>query len=726
MKRRILLFLVVTGTLLAQHLADLPDPLVGTDSSRELSHGNTYPAVFVPFGMSNWSPETGEDGWLYQYSKDSIRGFRSTHRPSAWMYDWAPFSLMPMTGDLRLPAAERGAKFRHQDEDARAYLYRVLLVDGIETEIAPSQHGGILRFTFPKAEQAWIVVDDSHDGADFHIDAEARTITGSNFSAPRSTTPNFKLYFVAVFDRAFTIHGDSGNCGWVGFSTNAGDRVTVRIGTSLISADQARLNLEREIPRPDFDEVADAARSEWDRELGRIEVSGGSDAGRRTFYTALYHTLQFPRMLTETDASGAQVHFSPYDGKIHPGPMLSDTGFWDTFRAEFPLLGLIEPAHDAEIIRALLNAFDEGGWLPKWPNPAETNVMIATRADSVIADAYAKGIRDYDVEKAWRAVYKDATQSNMFRGREGLADYIRLGYVPSDHAINESVSRTLEYAYDDFCVAALARALGRTDEYRMLSARAQNYRHVFDPSIGFMRGRRADGSWTEPFDPLAWGGVYTEGNAWQWLWSVQQDVPGLVELLGRRDAFIRKLDTLFSMTSDYKVGGYGKTIHEMTEAKMENMGQYAHINEPVHHVIYLYDYVGQPWKTQKLVHEVMTQLYKPGPDGWLGDEDTGQMSAWYVFSALGFYPVLPGKPVYALGTPLFDHAVVHLENGRKLTVDAVRREPGDFYVQSATWNGRAIRTSWIEHSAIAGGGVLQFVLGPRPNTKWAAYASPAK
>jgi len=726
MKPWLPVLLGIAGALAAQHLGDLPDPLVGTDSSRELSHGNTYPAVFLPFGMSNWSAETGEDGWLYQYSKDAIRGFRSTHRPSAWMYDWAPFSLMPMTGDLRLPAAERGAKFRHQDEDARAYRYRVLLADGIETEIAPTRHGGILRFTFPKAEHAWIVIDDSHDGADFHIDAETRTITGSNFSAPRSTAPNFKLYFTAVFDRAFTIYGDSGNCGWVGFSTNAGDQVTVRIGTSLIGTERARLNLEREIPRADLDRVADAARSEWDRELGRIEISGGSESDRRTFYTALYHALQFPRMLTERDDSGAEVHFSPYDGKVHPGPMLSDTGFWDTFRAEFPLLALIEPEHVAEIIRAMLNAFDEGGWLPKWPNPAETNVMIATHADSVIADAYAKSIRDYDVQKAWRAVYKDAMQSDMFRGREGLADYISLGYVPSDHAINESVSRTLEYAYDDFCVATMARALGRTDEYRMLSARAQNYRHVFDPSTGFMRGRRADGSWMDPFDPLAWGGVYTEGNAWQWLWSVQQDVPGLVELLGGRDAFIRKLDALFSMTSDYKVGGYGKTIHEMTEAKMENMGQYAHINEPVHHVIYLYDYVGQLWKTQKLVHEVMTRLYKPGPDGWLGDEDTGQMSAWYVFSALGFYPVLPGKPVYALGTPLFDHVVVHLENGRKLTVEAVRREPGDFYVQSATWNGRAIRTPWIEHSAIGGGGVLRFVLGPQPNMKWGAYASPAR
>jgi predicted alpha-1,2-mannosidase len=717
------LFLTVVGTLSAQHLADLPDPLVGTDSSYELSHGNTYPAVFLPFAMSNWTAETGDGGWPYQYSKDKIRGFRSTHRPSAWMFDWGPFSVMPMTGELHLLPDRRASKFRHEDEDARAYRYRVLLEDyGIQADMAPTRHGGILRFTFPKAEQAWIVIDDSPGGATLHIDPEMRTISGTNSSAPRSTASNFTLYFVAVFDRAFIVHGASDKAAWVGFATKQGEGITVRVGTSLISAEQARRNLDREIPRPDFDRVVADARAEWDRELGRIEIAGGSEAERRTFYTALYHVFQMPRMLTETDASGAAVHYSPYDGKVHSGPMFSDTGFWDTFRAEFPLLALLQPARDAEIIRAMLNAFDEGGWIPKWPNPAETNVMIGTHADSVIADAYAKGIRDYDVDKAYRALYKDATQtgSGNFEGRGGLEDYVRLGYVPADHGVPESVSRTLEYAYDDFCVATMAQALGKADDYRMFAARSRNYRNVFDPSTGFMRGRTASGEWVQPFDPLDWGGVFTEGNAWQWLWSVQHDVPGLIELLGGREAFLRKLDAMFSMTSDFKVGGYGKVIHEMTEAKLQNMGQYAHVNEPVHHVVYLYDYVGQPWKTQKLVHEVMTRLYKPGPDGWLGDEDTGQMSAWYIFSALGFYPVVPGRPVYALGTPLFDRATIHLESGRTFTVEAARQGPNDIYVQSATLNDRALEGPWIEHLEIASGGVLRFVLGPRPNQKWGA------
>ena len=703
--------LLLGGWALAQaqaRLADLPDPLVGTDSTYELSHGNTYPGVFLPFAMAAWTAETGDGGWPYQFRAGRIRGFRSTHRPSAWMSDWGSFSIMPMAGKLHLERGARASRYRHENEEPRPYRYRVLLEDyGIQAEVAPARHGGILRFTFPKTRHAWVLFDE----ASMAVDPRAKTITGA--------TADHKLCFVAVFDHDFAVHGTTGKAAWIGFPAKQGDTVTIRVGTSLISSEQARRNLETEIPRPDLDAVANAARAEWDRELGRIEIAGGTDAERRTFYTALYHTLQFPHMLTE-----GGVHRSPYDGKIHPGPMISDTGLWDTFRAEFPLLALLQPTRDAEIIRAMLNIFDESGWLPQWPNPAETHVMIGTHADSVIADAYAKGVRDFDAEKAWRAVYKDATVTAGNAGRDGLADYISLGYVPADHGVPESVSRTLEYAYDDACVSRLAGELGKTAESRALAARAQNYRNVFDPSTSFMRGRKADGSWREPFDPLAWGGVYTEGNAWQWLWSVQHDVPGLIQLLGGREALIRRLDELFSMTSDYKVGGYGHVIHEMAETKLENMGQYAHINEPVHHVIYLYDYAGQPWKAQRWVHEVMSRLYKPGPDGWLGDEDTGQMSAWYVFGAMGFYPVNPGRPIYALGTPLFDRLTIHLENGKTFTVEAVRERADDFYVQSASLNGEPLNRPWISHSEIVGGGMLRFVLRPQPNEKWATAGIP--
>ena len=513
---------------------------------------------------------------------------------------------------------------------------------------------------------------------------------------------------------------------YVGFATKAGEAVIVRVGVSLISAEQAARNLKADMPDAAFDQVVSRAKSEWERELSKIEIQGGTAAQRRTFYTAMYHAVQFPHMLQETDAQGKMVHWSPYDGNVHPGEMFADNGFWDTFRAQFPLFTILQPKRDAEIIRAMLNCFDEGGFIPKWANPGETNVMIGTHGDSVIADAYMKGIRDYDAAKAYAALRKDATEkgTGQFEARNGIEDYETLGYVPYDHGVGESVACTLEYAYDDFCVAQMAKALGHTEDYNKFLARSKNYRNLYDASVGFMRGRKSDRSWIEPFDPLAWGGVYTEGNAWQWLWSVQHDAPGLIDLMGGRDAFVKKLDELFSTTPAFRIGGYGQVIHEMTEAKMAGTGQYAHINEPVHHVIYLYNYAGEPWKTQKWVHTVEDTLYKPGPAGWLGDEDTGQMSSWYIFSSLGFYPVNPGQPVYALGSPQFDHAVLHLESGKTFTVDATRTTANDIYVQSVMLNGKPIDRAWITHAEIVAGGVLQFKLGPQPNKTWGTSGMP--
>jgi predicted alpha-1,2-mannosidase len=726
----------------AGSLADLPDPLVGTDSRFELSHGNTYPAVFTPFGMIGWTAQTGEGGWPYQYSKDRIQGFLATHRPSAWTADYGPFSLMPVTGKLKVLPSERASRFEHRNEDARAYRYSVVLDDyHVRAEMTAAPRGGVLRFTFPRTDQAYVVFDANSGGSSIRIHPETSTITGTNSSILGNFPPNFAQFFVAVFDRKFTSYGTWDEAGvqaavserqgphvgaYLGFSTTEGEAVTVRVGVSLISLEQARRNLDAETPDSGFGQAVARARAAWENELGRIEIRGGSDAERRTFYTALYHSFQLPRAIHETDAAGATVHYSPYDGKVHPGTMYADSGFWDTFRAEFPLFTVVQPGRDAEMIRSMLNAYDEGGWIPKWPNPGYSNIMIGTHGDSIVADAFVKGIRDYDLNKAFAALSKDATQpgTGRYEARNGILDYIRLGYVPADK-VRESAACTLEYAYDDFCVAQVARGLGKLDEARTFMRRSKNYGNLFDAKTGFMRGRNSDGSWVEPFDPLAWGGVYTEGNAWQWLWSVQHDVPGLIELLGGKDGFIHRLDTLFSMTSDFKVGGYGQVIHEMTESKMAGTGQYAHINEPVHHVIYLYNYAGQPWKAQKWVREIMDRFYRPGPDGWLGDEDTGQMSAWYIFSAMGFYPVNPGQPVYALGSPLFDHVKIHLENGKTFTVEVDRSHHEDRYVQAAWLNGARLDRAWITHREIAGGGVLRFRLGARPNPEWGAAGMPA-
>jgi predicted alpha-1,2-mannosidase len=721
-------------------LADLPDPLVGTDSKYELSRGNTYPAVFLPFAMSNWTAQTSEGGWPYQYAKDEIRGFRSTHRPSAWMNDYGPLALMPVLGELKVLPAERAAKFRHQDEDARAWRYQVSFANGMKGEMTATVHGGVLRFHFPAGQNAWIVLDAQPGGSLVEIDAKAGLIRGWNAESSRGTAANFKVYFVAQFDHPLRSPGTWEGTGtrseqaraegkhvgaYAGF--DAGATVTVRVGTSLISLEQAERNLRRESPKADFDATAAAAKRDWDKALGQVQLGGGTEAERRTFYTALYHSLQFPRMLSEEDETGRQVHFSPYDGKVHGGPMFADTGFWDTFRAEFPLLHVLSPNHVREVIRAMLNIYEQAGWIPKWPNPAETNVMIGTHADSVIADAYIKGLRGFDADKAYQAIRKDATTpgTGIFKARPGIEDYIKLGYVPADSGVKESAASTLEYAYDDFCVAQMARALGHDDDYQKFMAQSRSYRRIYDAKTGFMRGRLRDGAWLEPFDPLDWGGVFTEGNAWQWLWSVQHDVPGLIKLMGGPAAFSKKLDELFSTTNEFKVGGYKKVIHEMTEAKMANTGQYAHINEPCHHVIYLYNYIGQNWKTQKWTRDIIDRFYKPGPAGWLGDEDNGQMSAWYIFSALGLYPVNPGQPVYALTSPVFDKAQIRLENGKTFTVEARRKAPGDIYVQSAKLNGKPVDRAWITHAELTGGATLEFVLGAKPNEAWGAVPIPA-
>ncbi len=747
MKRLLLSLLLSISTIglskSAGSLADLPDPLVGTDSSFQLSHGNTYPGIFLPFAMANWTAQTSEGGWPYQYSKDTIRGFRSTHRPSAWMNDYGAFSLMPVTGDLKLLPDQRSSHFRHDEEQARAYEYSVLLDDyKVRVEMAPSRHGGIFRLTYPEVDRAYLVLDANDGGSTVQIHPATRTITGTNSHTSKGTASNFALYFAAEFDKDFTSYGTWDAAGakddrkdrsgphvgaYVGFSTKEGEKVTVRIGTSLISAEQAARNLETELAKQDFNTVVARGRTEWQHELAKYELEGGSEDQRRTFYTAVYHTVQFPRMLDETDAKGVQVHYSPYDGQVHAGPMFSDTGFWDTFRAEFPLMTIVNPEQDREIIRAMLHVYDEASWIPKWPNPAETNVMIGTHADSVITDAYIKGMRDYDVQKAYRALRKDGTEkgTGIFNARVGIEDYLRLGYVPADK-FGESAARTLEFAYDDFCLSQFARALGKEADATMFHDHSKNYRNIFDQSTGFMRGRNSNGQWVTPFDPIAWGGPYTEGDAWQWLWSVQGDVPGLIQLLGGKEGFIHKLDALFTATSDFKVGGYGQVIHEMTEAKLEQMGQYAHINEPVHHVIYLYDYVGQPWKAQKWVHEVEDRLYKPGPAGWLGDEDTGQMSAWYIFSAMGFYPVTPGTADYALGAPMFNRVKIHLENGKTFMVESDKHGPDDVYVQSVTLNGRKLDDPWITHEEILNGGTLRFKMGPAPNENWGTAGRPGQ
>ncbi len=715
-----------------QDLVPYVNPLIGTESVPAFSNGNTYPAVARPFGMTAWTPQTGEERWIYTYESKEIQGFRATHQPSPWMGDYGQFSIMPALGRLLLDDRERASEFDHGSEESGPDYYSVILArDSIRGEMTATTRCGFMRFTMPEHYGAYIIVDAGKQDGEMRLDVKNQRIYGISRTNSSGVPENFGSYFVIEFNKPFNDYGVSSGprpfpmrtelksqdvCAYVNFPTKQNDQITLKIGTSFISHEQALLNLQQEIGERTFDEVRRESAGIWNSELNKIAIESASEDQKTTFYTAFYRALLFPRIFHEMTADGKQRHYSPYNGEVLDGPLYTDNGFWDTFRAVFPFFSILYPDRSNEIIEGLLNAYREGGWMPKWMSPGYRNVMIGTHTASVIADAYAKGIRDYDVEQAYEAIRKDAmtVSHKPGTGREGVAWYDSLGYVPSD-IISEATARTLEFAYGDFCVAQMAAALGKAEDAEYFKQRSMNYANVFDAKNGFMRGRFANGDWRPDFSPIEWGGPFTEGSAWHYTWSVMHDPQGLINLYGGRDNFVAKLDAVFDTPPDFDMGSYGYEIHEMTEMVAANMGQYAHGNQPVHHLIYLYLYAGEPWKTQQRAREIMTKLYGPGPDGLAGDEDNGQMSAWYLLSALGFYSVSPGYPQYMLGAPLFDRAVVYLPSGKTLTINAENQQLNHPYVASLSVNGANHDANWIDHRTLVNGATLDFVMSATPN-----------
>lgn len=728
-------------------LVDYVNPLMGTDSSYRLSYGNTYPAVAVPFGMNSWTPVTGEpgSGWGYTYDGEKISGIKQTHQPSPWMNDYAAFALMAETGPVKVKQQERGSWFSHKAEVARPYSYKVYLADyDVTAEVAPTTRAAQFRFTFPESDDAHILLDGLAGGSMVKVDVKNRRITGYVRNNNGGVPDNFHNYFVAEFDRDFTLArtwaGDNAptnelaregdHVGAVlSFKTKKGDKVHVRVASSFISPEQALLNLRSEIGSDSFDATQAKAKAAWEKELSRIRVNDPDPEKVRTFYSSLYRMLQFPRVFYEKDANGKIVHYSPYDGKVHDGYMFTDNGFWDTWRAVFPFFALMYPDLDSQIMQGLVNTYKEGGWLPEWASPGYRNVMIGSNSANLIADAYFNGVRGFDVETLYEAMIKNATTSEgrpkdkagkviAAVGREGAEYYNRLGYVPYDVGINENAARTLEYATADFSIAQLATLLGKEADAKKYTERALNYRKLYDKQSGWIRGRNQDGSWSTPFNPYKWGDAFTEGNALHYSWAVMQDVQGLMNLMGGRQKFVERLDAIFTTAPIFDESYYGQVIHEIREMQIVDMGNYAHGNQPIQHMIYLYNYAGQPWKAQARVREVMRKLYSSAPDGYPGDEDNGQTSAWYVFSALGFYPVTPGANQYVIGSPLFRHVALALENGRTFTIEAPGNSAANVYIQSATLNGQPLNRTWLGHDEIMAGGTLRFEMGPRPNQAW--------
>jgi predicted alpha-1,2-mannosidase len=720
------------------------NPLMGSDSKPSLSNGNTYPSICVPWGMNFWSPQTGAmgDGWMYQYSADKIRGFKQTHQPSPWMNDYGQFAIMPVIRKLKFKQDDRASWFSHKTETAKPYYYSVYLADAdVTTEISPTERAAQFRFTFPKGDSSFIVVDAFDRGSYVKIIPNERKIVGYTTKYSRGPLKNFKNFFVIYIDKGFdisyawhdtTLVRDSLETtarhagGIIGFKTVKGEQVHLRVASSFISPEQAEINLKREVGSDNFDVTKQKAKAAWNKQLNKILVEGGTPEQTRTFYSCVYRALQFPHKLYEMDAAGKIMHWSPYTGETLPGYMFAGTGFWDTFRALYPFLNFAYPSTNKEMQEGLINDYKEGGWLPEWSSPGYANIMVGNNSASVVADAYIKGLRGYDINTLYQALLHGANNEGPISalGRAGARQYIELGYVPNNVRINESAARTLEYAYDDFTIYQLAKALKRPkEEIELYAKRSQNYRNLFDPETKLMRGKKADGSFQTPFNPLRWGGDFTEGNSWHYSWSVFQDIEGLKTLMGGNEQFVKRLDSVFAMPPIFDESAYGGVIHEIREMQIAGMGQYAHGNQPIQHMIYLYNYGGQPWKTQYWVREAMNRLYKATPDGYCGDEDNGQTSAWYVFSAMGFYPVCPATDQYVLGAPLFKKVTVTLENGKQLIINAPNNSDQNRYVQSIQFNGKPWDKNWLLHSELQKGGTVNFTMGSTPNKSRGTSAS---
>ncbi|HXJ97389.1 MAG TPA: GH92 family glycosyl hydrolase [Gelidibacter sp.] len=728
----------------SKDLVDFVNPLMGTDSAFDLSNGNTYPAIATPWAMNFWTPMTSKmgDGWTYKYRENKIRGIKQTHQPSPWVNDYAAFSLMAVTGDLKFNEDERESWFSHKAETVTPYHYSVYLADyDVVAEVAPTERAASFKFTFPESENSYIILDAFNKGSMVKIIPEKRKIIGYCRNNNGGVPDNFHNYFVAQFDTDFELN-HTWNDGWqlienstssegdhvgaiIGFKTKKGQVVNVKVASSFISLDQAQLNLSREIGTDTFENTKTKAKQAWETELGRIKIEDDNIDNIRTFYSSLYRVLLFPRKFYEFDVNNNVVHYSPYNGKVLPGYMFTDNGFWDTFRAVFPFFNMMYPELNGKIMQGLANTYKESGWLPEWASPGHRDVMIGSNSAPIIADAFLKGVKVPDAELLFDAMLKNATVADgrpvNSVGRAGLEYYNKLGYVPYDVDVNENAARTLEYAYADFTIAKMAEKMGKTKLAKKYYKQAMNYKHLFDPSTNWMRGKNKDGSFQSPFNPLKWGDAFTEGNSLHYTWSVFHDIQGLIDLMGGKTQFVAKLDEVFEMPPKFDHSYYGFTIHEIREMQIVNMGNYAHGNQPIQHMIYLYNYANQPYKAQEKIRNVMAKLYAATPDGYCGDEDNGQTSAWYVFSALGFYPVTPGGvDEYVIGSPLFKKATLQLENGNIFEIFSKKNSEKNVYIQSATLNGKPYNNTFLNFDDLQKGGTLEFNMGSKPNINWGA------
>jgi predicted alpha-1,2-mannosidase len=733
------------------HLSDYAVTTRGTHSSGSFSRGNTFPATAVPHGFNFWTPVTNAStlGWLYDYARannadnlPTIQAFSASHEPSPWMGDRQTFQVMPSAaaGVPDTGRAARALPFRHANETARPYYYGVRFENGLRAEMAPTDHAAALRFTYP-GRDASVVFDNVTDQAGLTLDKATGVITGYSDVKSGLSTGATRLFVYGEFDAPVTDGSSSGVKGWLRFDAGADRTVTLRLATSLIGVDQARDNLRQEIPEgTSFETVKSDARRQWDELLGKVEVEGATPDQLTTLYSSLYRLYLYPNSGFEKVGSTYKYAspFSPMPGpdtpahtgaKIVEGKVYVNNGFWDTYRTTWPAYSLLTPTQTGVLADGFVQQYKDGGWTSRWSSPGYADLMTGTSSDVAFADAYVKGV-GLDAEAAYEAAVKNATvvPPSSGVGRKGMATSPFLGYTST--ATHEGLSWALEGYLNDYGIARMGQVLyGKTGEKRYQEEadyflnRARGYVHLFDPRAGFFQGRDDKGDWRVPsasYDPRVWGHDYTETNGWGYAFTAPQDSRGLANLYGGRDGLAKKLDTYFATpetASPEFVGSYGGVIHEMTEARDVRMGMYGHSNQVAHHAIYMYDAAGQPWKAQAKVREVLSRLYTGSAigQGYHGDEDNGEQSAWYLFSALGFYPLVMGSGEYAVGSPLFTKATVHLENGADLVVRAPKNSARNVYVQGLKVNGRAWTSTSLPHALLAKGAVLDFDMGPKPS-----------
>ncbi|WP_266182347.1 GH92 family glycosyl hydrolase [Dyella humicola] len=746
----------------------------GSYANGHYSRGNTFPAVALPHGFNFWTPTTnaGSD-WIYQYQERNdannhprIEAFALSHEPSPWMGDRQTFQVMPAEVTAGAPPLDRSARalsFTHDHEVARADLYQVHFDNGMTAAMTPTSHAAMFRFTFT-GNRAQLVFDNRNDHGEISLEPSQQSISGYSDVASRLSTGATRLFFYATIDRPVVESGRLTGAGrdhvaaWFGVDTSTDKTVTMRIATSLISCDQAKRNLAQEITSSDsFDTVQARAAARWNQLLGVVELPDARPSDKVLLYSNLYRLFLYPNEAFENVGTTAQPDYryaSPFSAAVGPstptqtgarvlaGRPYVNNGLWDTYRTAWPAYSLLTPTQAGEMIDGFVQQYRDGGWIARWSSPGYADLMVGTSADIAFADAWNKGVRNFDVRSFYQAALKDATVVSDIAGagRKGLSRSVFNGYV--DNSVDEGLSWSMAGYLNDFGIGELAKTLAAahdakdayTDHYaddaRYFHSRAENYTKLFDPAVGFFVGRTPGGAWRTDaahFDPRSWGGDYTETNAWNMAFEGVQDGQGLANLYGGREGLARKLDAFFDAGTDFQVGAYGEAIHEMLEARDVRMGQYGHSNQPSHHILYMYDLVGEPWKTQDKVRDALSRLYVGSEigQGYPGDEDNGEMSGWWLFSAAGFYPLRMGTPTYAVGAPYFPHMIIHLENGRDIDIRAPEVSDRNRYIQSVTLNGQPYEKSWLNHADLARGAALVFHMGPQPS-RWGTAGDDAR